>query len=465
MNVVALDNPSGGIGLKCTVGNTIPLALLGHFDIVQETFAAIQHEYLEFVSSAASEMQLVRVRNASPQVSALLRLVAARPIHVHTVVAARVDQFKATPAAIRPFAPAVAIIIRDLVDDHEILIGQGAVIRLGQPDTLAAIGECAGVIAQSVRRVQVRIPGQQVGDILSDYEIAACRNRCADRHTEGDTTPQTPVADVHGRSALIVKLYVFVVVIVGYRVKHDLVDNDIVDQQCSRCVQRTFCGCRHHVEIGRAVRIACRREPVRRRAKPHCINHLSGWTAQPDAVAAHAQRKPEGVLVERDNRTSGECAGGDRVFRDVDIVTERTTVEVSASRAVVEQLYEVLVWQVGMREILVDDDVVVSAGSSRILGARRTAEVVAGRPGFDRSFAVIWSREDERVACAVRSDRPGRVIRIVRIDQHCAESIAQAYGAAATGQIAIIGAEDVGYAVDSLHGGGIARNDQKVRCA
>ena len=86
----------------------------------------------------------------------------------------RVDQFQAATAPVGPRAPTLAVSVTHFVDNDEVLVRQERVVRPGQHNPFAAIGELAVVVTNCVAGVQhARICCYQFPVVLGDYEILA----------------------------------------------------------------------------------------------------------------------------------------------------------------------------------------------------------------------------------------------------------------------------------------------------
>src|SRR5262245_23334916 len=115
--------------------------------------------------------------------------------------------------------------------------------------------------------------GEEACSIFCDYQITAGRDEGIGGESEIDAAGETPSAKSDLGGAPVEKFDILIVVVLGDRVVHDLVENDGVDPQAG--VVGLRCARVQGVEIGGTIGITSERNTVSLAAKPDGIDDAS----------------------------------------------------------------------------------------------------------------------------------------------------------------------------------------------
>ncbi|OQA23974.1 MAG: hypothetical protein BWY59_02396 [Verrucomicrobia bacterium ADurb.Bin345] len=468
--MISLHRPSADAGLEHGVGHAVAESDAEGLHVVHEEFAAPQVQDLHLINGrrrlVAAVVQHAGMLDQRPR--ALRALIAVRPVRRQPVVGARVGELEAAAAAVRPLAPAPAVVIGHFVHHHKVLVRKARVVRLRQHDALAGFRQVALEVANRVPAVQhAGVIRHQVQRVLRDDEVAARGNRRARGEREGDSLDEPPVVERRRDGPLVVQFHVLVVVIAGDRVVHDLVDHHFPD------AQRGVCGAgrpaRQLVEVGGSVRVAPRGYGVLLGGKADRIHHPSVGRAEHDVLAGRTEIEGEirraGLVGHRKVHLPAAARDDGRIRNDelvrAHAVAEHATRDVDFLGGRVEQLDEVPQRIVRVREEFVDDDIGVSAGRERFRAAGRPVGRNAHAPRPWIILSVRGPAEHKRMARPVGRHRPWRLVAVVHLQQdRVVLSIprlrpAQSYAARAVRKVPLEGAMHGADAVHGLHGGGL----------
>ena len=138
--------------------------------------------------------------------------------------------------------------------------------------------------------------GEKVGQVTSHHEVGPGRHHRIGGKRKSDAGSELPAAYVHGAGALVIKFNVLVVIVVGNRVIHDLVDHNVPSQNVAvRCVGRPR---GHRIPIRRAIRIAPERDVHRLRLIQHRVqNSRTVRVPEIKSASSRVRRKARRALV------------------------------------------------------------------------------------------------------------------------------------------------------------------------
>ena len=304
------------------------------------------------------------------------------------MVAARVHEFEAAPAAVRPSAPAPACAVGQVVHDnlnrvgHELiqLVRAHKLVGHGQGNMFPGVGEGPLEVAERVGAAQGWIIGQQARGVLRDDKVTARGNGRAGRDGVGDSIGEGPPAHVNGPGGAVVQLNILIVAVAADGIVHELVDDHIRDAQGSIVPAR--CAGLQPVKTRRAVRETPRGNAILLRAETHRVNHAGVVRIlEIDRFARRVQRKAQLRLVKGDKvlRLDDSVNGNDKPGR-CRVIAQDAAGQLHWRRAVVEQLDEINVGRVCVGQKFVDDNGAIGIRPRRFGPPGRAAYDIARRP-------------------------------------------------------------------------------------
>ncbi len=463
--VRALHVPAVGVAVKGAVDHHVRAALGNDLDVVHEAFALAEQKQLQLIG-IGHRPPIQQAGEFHQRPTALGRFVAVRPIRRPVSIAARVGALQAAAAAIRPAAPATARRVRQFVhgdvnlvrDELPELVGGNQVVQFRQPHRVSAIAQLAAVFTEDQRRIEAGLRQQEIRPAAGHHRVAAGSQTGARRKVETDPAAQPPAGQVHRIRAAIVDFHKLVVVVFGDRMVVQFIDDHIAEQRAGVGIAEG--GLAQPAKRGRSIGVAAKRHAVLLRLEAQRVHHAAAvGRDQIDRLAGGIQGEAK-LGLGKGQPAQRRDAGPGRNNEPVRcwIVREDAVAQVHRTGAVIKQLDVVLQRRVRMREDFVDQDRAARIGSGRVRRSGRTAHPIAGGPGPRFALAVGRPRQHQRVAGAVRRNRPRRLIIVSHLQQHGIQLVAETDCAAAVvedvGGVARRGIgerpEDVRQAEDSL---------------
>ena len=451
--------PAGQAAFEAAVRHAVHgLAGAFQFDVVEQTFAGLREEDLEFLHRPGLVVDHPGVLDVRPW--SLRGLVTAPPVRTEGVVGVSVDQLQAASVSIRPAPPTIAV--GNLVHHDEVLERQPWIVRSREDHALAAVREFPGVISNGVGGVKLRVLRQEIVAVAGHDQVAPSRDDGSRWNHEIDSVHETPITNIHRLVAPVVEFHVFVLRLAGDWMVHDLVDHDVM--QARRAVGRAGRGPRKFADTGGPVRPASRRHAIGLRPEPHRIDHPGAIAAnQKDGLALAAQSETQVCLREHRPPARGEqSAGGNDKLVRVGSVAEPAMGEIDRLGGAVVQFDEVHLRRIAVGQELVDRRPVQRIGDLGIGQARGAPAESAGRPGVHRAFAVIGPRQLERVPRSVGGDRPRHLVFVLDFQQQGARAVVQTHLAVVVGQIARKWTDHIVHAGGLPQCRGVTRDDHKA---
>ena len=233
--MIALGSPTAEPAFKVRVGDDVCRRRTTgtKFDVVNQTFARAQQAYLHQIDAAVVIVGAVVHGGGDFDVRPrrLARFITVSPVGSQTMVAARINEFEAAAAAMRPLSPSSANAVSDFIDNDPGNVGlrdSGCVgvdhhVGHGYGKSLAAAGQMTAKIANGVVRIQIGITHEQVGRVLCHDEVPARRDHRVGGDQVVNAGGESPATDIDGIGALVVELNILFVVVAGDRAVHDFV--------------------------------------------------------------------------------------------------------------------------------------------------------------------------------------------------------------------------------------------------
>ena len=257
----------------------------------------------------------------------------------------------------------------------------------------------------------------QIGRIAPHHEVAAHRDTRSHGEHITDPVRESPVAQVHCRRSLVIKLNVLVIVIARDRMIHQLVDHHVLNQHGRVRVERTRRRRRERMKLPSPIRKTPHAHTVGLRLEAHGIEHtLAIGADQVDVSPGHAQGKAELGLVKRQKVICGEDNIRKEVLVGCRTVSQEAAVHVHGTRAVVVNLNEIIL-RICVRQELIDLKLLQCPGRIGRFIARRSTDKLTLRPSPHIVFAKVRLGQHQAVPGPVGSNRPGHRIIILYFQQ------------------------------------------------
>src|SRR5207249_5668147 len=125
------------------------------------------------------------------------------------------------------------------IGEEDASVSADDLVRLGQGDAFAAVVKRAIVIADGIVHIQAGVIRGQTRGVVGDHHVTVGRDGEIRGKRELDAVGEPPAGQWHCAGTLVVKFDVFVPFVSGDRVIHDLVDDDVPNEQlavgCAGC--------------------------------------------------------------------------------------------------------------------------------------------------------------------------------------------------------------------------------------
>ncbi len=226
----------------------------------------------------------------------------------------------------------------------------------------------------------MRLIGSEPGRVLGHDQIAGCRQDNPRGKPIADAGGEFPAREVDGHPCAIEQLHVLVLVSPADRVVHQLADHD--GFRTPRGIGRAGGGLGQPTDLRGPIGLASRADPVFLGSEPHGIQDpFPGGVHQIEGLTRRTEGEPQLILIQDEMPACGnprtdrepEPIGGNRVG-------QHTTHEIQLRVRGVEELDEIELGIVGVREEFVDHQTVKQTPSEELRSTRSAANTAARHP-------------------------------------------------------------------------------------